>query len=687
MLSVRAVTQRMAVVLAAIAVVLVPTAPDAAARTPRDGTPAVTDLGEPVHKYLALSTAFGTGPGGAPQAYLLMEGNPVTTSEFAVVDLRTRRTVLDQRLPRGSSSGRTMEVSPVDGTVYFGATDTGDLYRYRPGAAGVEYLGATLPGQRLWELAVGTDGTVWGGTYPGGRLFSYTPSATPSAPPSSGRLRDYGQAVPGEQYIEAITQAGDDVYVGTEPNAKLARLNLATGRFTQVPTPTGHAAGNIDELNVRRGLLFVTSGGTIYVRDLATDSWADTIKGADGRGVSPVDPATGHTLYLHTKAGKIVQYDLDTKDVTATAWAPNALPESWGFVDLADPAAPGLSVAFTAFNHGRIFAYNFGTRRSYSIEPAVTGSADQLVSVAAGPDGDIYAGAYLTPPGMARWDPRGGAFELLTGSGQVEGFGSVRGDLVFGRYPQGALYRYDLARPWKMGTNPGEPATIGNEQNRPQRFVSLGTRVAVTSVPVAGRHGGAITLWNPETGATDVYRDVVANQTPVSLVRRGRLLYGGTSINGGYGIDPVTPAGRLFAWDPGTHQTGYETVPVPGAGSVSGLVVDETGLIWGIADSVLFAFDPDRRQVVRRTRLFDDRDDSRFGEDHVLVLEGGRLYGITANRLFSYDRLTGVTTVLYDGPAHGGADPAAGSAHDLAADHDGNLYFVAATTHLYRYEP
>lgn len=250
---------------------------------PSRGGSVITDLGQPVLKTQALSSAIGTGPDGVPQAYLLLEGNPMTTAEFAVVDLRTKKTVLDQRVPGGTTSRRAMDISPADGSVYFGMADTGDLYRYGPSGAGVEHLGTAPPGQQLWSLAVGGDGTLWGGTYPGGRLFSLDPATS--------QMKDYGQAVPGETYVNAIAQSGNDLYVGTEPNAKLTRLDLSTGTFTPVPPPAGLTGSNIDTLNVRGGLLFVTAGCTLHVRDLATNAWVARIADVGRRGVSPVDPA------------------------------------------------------------------------------------------------------------------------------------------------------------------------------------------------------------------------------------------------------------------------------------------------------------------------------------------------------------------------------------------------------------
>ncbi len=204
----------------------------------------------------------------------------------------------------------------------------------------------------------------------------------------------------------------------------------------------------------------------------------------------------------------------------------------------------------------------------------------------------------------------------------------------------------------------------------------------MASVPITGKHGGAITLWNPMTNEIDVFAGVIKDQTPVSLVGHDGLIFGGTSINGGYGIDPVTPEGKLFAWDPQSHQVIFETVPVPGATTVAGLIMDEQGHLWGLADSVIFEFDPARRVVRHRTRLFADADGSRYGNDHVLLLRDGELFGVTAGRLFRFDRRTRRPHVIYPG-AHGESP----SARHLAMDRNGDLYFIARSTRLMRYRP
>ncbi|HEY8454103.1 MAG TPA: hypothetical protein VIL34_00765 [Actinopolymorphaceae bacterium] len=644
-------------------------------------TSPIIDLGEPVHKVQCLSSAIGTGPDGAPYAYLFVEGNPTTTGEFAVVDLRSRETVLDVRIPVGYGSARTMDVSPVTGDVYFATAEnpsgvSSQLYRHRPGASDVERIGETPSGQRTWEIAVGDDGVVWAGTYPGGRLLSFDPE--------TGAVTDHGQALPGEQYIGAIDQVGEEIWVGTQPNGRLARFLPSTGEFGEIELPDGPVASQVESIQHIGGLVFVTTGGRTYVYDIAGGAWTDEIPQVSGYGVSPLDPETESHVYVRSSA-TIKRYHVATGELETIGWSPNATPEAWAWVDLANPDAPGLSIAFTYWNSGRIYALHPQTRTGYFLQPTLMGAGASLVAIGAGPEGNIYAGAFLSPPGMGRWDPDVGEFELLPGTSQVEGFGTFRTDLVFGRYPQGRLYRYDPSRPWEMGTNPGPTVDLEPyEQNRPQSFVEVGDRVAVSTVPITGRHNGAVTLWDPQTNEVEVFRGIVENQTPVSLVLHDGLLYGGTSINGGYGIDPVTPEAKLFAWDPVTRQKVFETVPVPGAPTVAGLVVDEHERLWGLAGGTLFEFDPAERAVVRTVELFSEPDDSRYGNDHVLVLDHGRLFGVTLHRVFVFDRVTEDCTVLYDGTASGEGEVA--SARHLAMDRYGDLYFIAQATRLFRYD-
>lgn len=628
----------------------------------------ITNLGEPVRKAQTLSSAIGEAPDGTPLGYYVVSGNPNVTAEFTVVNLRTEENVLQTRVPYGNSSQRTLGKSPVDGTIYFATSDVSHLYRYQPGDTEIEHLGPAPEGQRVWSMAVGADETVWFGTYPGGRLYSLDPE--------SGDMTDHGQAIEGEQYIGSIYPDEDTVYVGTQPNARLAEYDRSSGDFTEIALPDDHSGSKITALDLRDDLLFVSTTD-MHVMDVTTGEWVDRLSGANAR-VSPISPTDPDAVYLRLN-GEITRYDLSTGELTGTGRSPNATPESWGWIDL-DGTGPWL--ALTYWRQGRTYAWNLETGEGSYQVPDLMGAGAPLISLGTGPLGNIYAGAFLSPPGMGKYDPDREGFELLNGTSQVEGFGTFGEDLVFGRYPQGYLYRYDPSQPWDYRTNPPSPLRIGDDQNRTKAFVELdavpGT-VAIASVPTTGQHGGAITHWQPDEGTHQVYRDVVENQSPVSLVQHDGLLLGGTSIQGGYGVDPVTDEAVLFAWDPVSTETLWSEVPVSGASTVSGLAIDDDGHVWGIADSrTVFEFDLEARETIRTIDVDPDAGIDRYGDDNRLLFDEGRLFGSAASQLFVLDQITGEVTTLYGGD--GGP-----RVQELARDRYGDLYIIGSSTRLLRY--
>lgn len=633
----------------------------------------VENLGEPVMRSLSVHQAIGVGANGDPTAFFVNQGNYSTeTSELVAVDLVTQKTVVDMRMPSGYAIDGIV-YSAADNTVYI-ANGGADLFAYTPGAATVTDVGPSISGQTIWSLAAAPDGTIWGGTYPGGDIFSYDPSTK--------SFHNYGQGISGETYITALQPTGSTVYFGTQPDALLGELDPSSGQMTQIPLPSQYQseAGDIDGLSLAGTRLFVAvaanfSGALVW--DTSSQTWVATIANFSGSIVSPPDPTNSNDVYFRISAGNIVRYDLTTLTYQALNWSPNAFPGAWAWVNLNDSTNyPGQTLMFTYYTSDRIYGYNLTTQKSYYLQPAVQGAGDQLIALGEGPDGNVYAGAYLTPPGMGQWNPDTKAWQLLTNTypGQVEGFGSYNGDLVFGRYPEGSLYSYDVSKPYS-GTNPGPQVAIGDNQNRPVAFTEVDGQEAVGSVPVSGRLGGDISLWTPTTNAISVYSDPISNQTPVSLVTSGGLVWGGTSINGGYGISPAATSAELFAWDPTSHQVVYSTVPLPGAANVSGLALDGQGHLWFLADSTLFEFDLATHQILGSKALASGVDGSMYGIEHQLLFDHGRLFATDDGQLFHVDTVTWAVQTLYSGPAS-----------NLTQDRYGQLYFVQNPSFVYRYD-
>lgn len=171
-----------------------------------------------------------------------------------------------------------------------------------------------------------------------------------------------------------------------------------------------------------------------------------------------------------------------------------------------------------------------------------------------------------------------------------------------------------------------------------------------------------------------MYRDVVADQTPLALTYRDGLIYGGTGIWGGIGVDPTTSEGKLFVFDPATGKVVYETVPVPGAQNVSALTFDDEGNLWGFTANELFKFDPERRKVVLTKKYFGVDDSRIYATGRELFWHQGELVGTSAGRLFRIDPRTLEMTVIQSGVTN------------LAIDRKGSYYYNRGST-LYRWIP
>lgn len=640
--------------------------------TAGDAADRVTEHGDQVQKVQVLASLTTMSPDGRPLGIYIGSGNSNVRAELSVIDLASGEPVLQTRIPYGNSSQRAIAVSPVDGAVYFGTSDVGHVYRYRPGAADVEHLATAPKGSLVWSMAIGDDGTVWYGVYPTGRLYSLDPE--------TGSVTDHGQAVAGEQYIDSIAPDGDTIYVGTQANAKLAAFDRATGVFTELSMPEGHKETAISELDIRDGRLFAGTGSNIHVRDLDTGEWVDTIANASPR-VSPVDPRDGDLVYARVD-GQIQSYRMSTGELTPIGARPNATPESWNWLRI---GSDEQLLVMTYWNGGRTYGFSVTGGEGFYLSPPLLGAAAPLISLGHDTSGNVYSGAFLSPPGMGRFDPRTGAVSLLAGTSQVEGYGTFNDKLVFGRYPQGSLYLYDPSRPWEYGTNPQQPLELGDEQSRPHGFVQLDEdTVIVASVPKPGTHGGALTLWQPEDATFTVHRDVVEDQTPSSIVLHDGTVYGGTSIEGGYGIDPVTTDPVLYAWDPETASTLW-TAPFRGAKTVAGLAVAPDGMIWAIVDGRrIVEFDPSTREVLRTIVVDEGVPIDRFGDNDQMLFDHGRLFVSMAERLFVLDTVTEQMTVLLGKDS--GRDDGITHVTEMTRDAAGDLYVIARETQLASYD-
>lgn len=604
-------------------------------------------IGTPIHSITIPHAAFGQGAAGENYIFTTANGAPAI---FSVLRAETGERVASFELSQaGYSWGST--VAP-NGDVYIATQRNGILYRYRPGANTMDNLGKAIASEsHLYRIVSDDEGRIYGGTYPNGKVFRYDPS--------TNAYTDFGTMVEGEQYVRSIAYGDGKVYAGTGANqAQLFELDPETGAKEAIPLPEAFRQHKeVYDLTFTDGLLFARMtyqdsssplNNVTLVYDTALGQWVGEIPNTLGLDVSPAS-SDGNVYLVQNKM--LVAFNVTTRETTPTGFeVGNLASRGFGWFTLNLPDMPGESVV-TVTSRGKIMAYNPQTEKGIWIDGDPLGSANTLRSVATGPDGNIYIGGYLSPQSMARFNIDTFKLETLSGMSQVEGMGTFGDKMFFGVYPNSAIYEYDPDMPWNMPDNPSRlnielSSTL---QDRPFAFAEAGDKLAIGTVPIIGKLGGALTLYDPAAKTSETIYPIVENESPMALAYKDGLLYGGTTVWGGIATEPVEQDGTLFIFDMATKQKVFEMNPVPGERAITALDFDENGMLWGLTNGVLFQFDPATREVVRTKVLYPFVWNDIVLAGGYLNFHDGYLYGEAAGHIFRFDPATWEHTTLTTG--------------------------------------
>ncbi|WP_159621104.1 carbohydrate binding domain-containing protein [Ruania rhizosphaerae] len=626
------------------------------------------DLGPTMTGYGSASVGYTTDPDGRNIGLFVSTGSP---SAFSAVDIETGERLLEYDID-GFGVQIWEFVTAPDGDVYFGATKTGEVFQYdvennELNVIAVEPFGQT----HFFGAAAGSDGRIYFGTYRDGKVISYEPSAD--------EWRDYGSVLDGAMYVRSIDVDDEYIYAGTGTTVGVVQIDIETGAMSEIELPTAAQDEQfVQDLSVRGDYVFARmSDAVLHVYSLAQEAWIEEIPRAAGQDLSPVvttidSGVERREALIPMQLSDGLAFDIDTGETREISFGHRGQKRSFGLLELSAEGFPGETLV-TATDEGTFYAWNPETGATSTFEPDVAPSRYLIRSLGVGPQGDIWTGGYASPPGLARTDAdTGESIVYPTRTGQPEEIVAHGDYLVAGMYTRARLHAYDTTQSWSWGSNPRTDIRLGEEQDRPLALASAGDVVAVGTMPTYGTLGGALSLFDPESGDVDVFRNVVNDQTVLSLAYRGGLIYGGTGIWGGIGVEPSTTEGHLFVFDPATSEVVYSGVPVPGAENVSALTFDNDGNLWGFTANELFKFDPTTREVVLTERYFDFDDSSIYATGRELFWHEGKLVGSSNNQLFEIDPETLEMTVLFD------------DAYGLAIDRNGSYYY-ARQANLYRW--
>ncbi|MDN3292572.1 hypothetical protein QWM81_00625 [Streptomyces ficellus] len=563
--------------------------------------------GEPVSTYgvASLTAAIvGTTVLGN-HAYVVARGqNPTRVGE---IDLTTRKLTRSFRLTRGDG-GWAATVS--GGHVYIGSYPFPDIHRIDPATGTVTRIGTIGPaGGFVWCLATAPDGTVYAGTHPRGEVWEYKPQ--------TGTLRNLGAAMAGEQYVRAIAADDRYVYAGTLPRGYVIAYDRATGAKRNItPTPYGGAAA----LLAHGGRVLGSLGRTIV--DLApdgSDARAIMIPAAERIADAITVMPDGALYCVGRPTGTVYRREGDRLVAVA---APATGDEHRALIPL------GKNTMLGAVGSGRLWWLDLPTKKSEIVELIDIGLSgpDPVQSIAYQAGGTVHVGGHYS---LTTHRPSHGTSKRIRIPGEPKQLRVVGGRVYAAMYPSTEFLEIDPRR--------GKIRSMGfidNDQQRPtdMAYVPEQDLLLVASAPPAGGLKGALTLVERSRGRLTVHKDVITDQSVMSVALDDRVghrtAYLAGDTWGGGSVTPARPHATVVAFDLRRRTVLWEATPIEGHASIQHIEVHD-GILYGLykrRSGTWFAMDLESRTVIKTGKLPSYGEISvHFGQVYASVF-GGSVY-------------------------------------------------------------
>ncbi|MET3699421.1 carbohydrate binding protein [Bacillus oleivorans] len=490
----------------------------------------------------------------------------------------------------------------VDGDLYIATIGGGaKLWRYSPDTKQASIVAAFQGESNPFSITSDPEGNVYVGTYPGGKVFQYNPETQ--------EVTDYGQMNPGitQEYIRSIAYVDGNIYAGTG-HSKIIKYNIETGEKTDIAASLGEPGHVYDLDQIDNRYLFaryeLSSNGYIY--DTVSEQWLDTVI-PNVRGLHVEEESLNGNVY-YMDGNQFKYFNLETLEIHDTGMRYHSGLRGADWVEFNDPELPGKSLVTINFS-GSVYIFNIETKKVIGLPSVVKGTAATISQVEKGPDGNLYISGDQTSLG-AIYNPDDSSTKSFA-LGQGDSMSALGDKMLIGVYPDGKVVEFDTTQE-PSSTNPKDLFVLGEEQNRVVNIHTADGKAFIGSVPFYGELGGALTIYDPKAEGEKymVYRNVVEDQSVVSLAYKDGLVFGSTTINGGLGVDPTAGEAKIFVWDVINEQKVNEvTLEIPGLEkpqTIGDLSFGPDGLLWGAANNMIFAMNPDTLEVVKCKKIYPD---------------------------------------------------------------------------------
>jgi len=536
-------------------------------------------LGQPCRAKQVLAGRVVVDRRDGREWFVLTNDNETQGSELLFIDPATGegRMIV---APAGAGSWALNEVRGdrlIVGTFYDGALMAFDLQTM----AFVKTV--KFPGEDyIWNLAVGSDGRLYGGTYPGGKLGALDLDTY--------ALEDLGAPAPPNMYLRTVSATPEGLILCSFGQEKPATLLFDPGTKAFHPVPeslAGVTAG------VAWNGLFLAGNRAFKGRAFTPVALPFPVPPADG-GDWGVDTYLTTPETVHLRQGTRSYYF--RKGDRALAFVAD--------IDLrGGRLLAGNSKGELLGVRGQDYFVIKPGDKDLSLRPIpIEGRGRPTLFLEADEQGRLWGGPHFGQT-LFRLDPNTGE-GLNTGTvcdagGEVYDVAFLDGKVYTASYAGGDITVYDPAAAWDQWglKNPKPLAKVGPDFIRPAAGIVVGLDRKLYSGWMAkyGTYGGALAITDPATGATELVVDPLGAQAVMGLAVDNRFAYLGTTLNANGLPDKKNEAPKFGMLELATRKIVFERT-FEGAVAVRQVAADAaTGLVVLTVGDKLEIFDPAER--------------------------------------------------------------------------------------------
>lgn len=471
-------------------------------------------LGQPCRARNVLASCIVTDRRDGRERLVLTNMNEESGCELIFVDFENDTAEIF-RAPAGSGAWALMEVPGdrlVVGTVYDGAFMVFDLRK-------MEFVRVSkFAGESyIWNLALGSDGRVYGGTYPGGKLGALDLNTY--------EVEDCGAGAPPNMYCRYVSSLPDGRILARYIQHKPVTLiyDPGTRTYSEPPPELADVVSGVSW----NGYFF--AGSKVFSSNLEVVDPPFPAPPAGRGSWSVVNSMTTADAVFIRQGGRFYRFEKGSKSLEMVAEV--------------DPRFAGLSVCtkngWLLGVRGQDYVVVKPGARKPELRRIPGESAPRpTLFLRADQNGLLWGGPHFGQ--TIFWlDPRTGKYAntstVCDAGGEVYDATFWNGKVYCVSYAGGDIICYDPARPWNQidHVNPRVIASVGSRGYiRPTAGICLGPDGRLYSGWMAkyGVYGGAVAITDPSTGETELIENPLGEQAISGVVVGESVLYVGSSL-------------------------------------------------------------------------------------------------------------------------------------------------------------